>query len=1008
MRIEKGQTYKLSANLDLKEVLYVEGVLEFDNTKNVKITTTKNIIVTGKLVSDLRNQPDLVHEIYFKDVDMTKFIGGGTDPIDSDIGLWYMGAGVPDLKGAFKTSYTTAKGSIPAGAKSIPLNDMTGWKKGDEIVIWSGDVKPQLGSRFYDRASKKYFDNYLECIERRIITGISGGQVLFDVPLRFKHEVFVSEPNKRTGQGRLFYPFVLNNTRNIKINGAEGKRAHIFACAHSHNADGSTAHNIMKHSVSNVEISYMGVRKWQPGGAGAEKGIDDIVTGRYAMHFHHAGDGTAGSLVENCAFHDNGARCCVPHMANGITFKRNTISHNLDAALWYDFQEMTHNINFTENMLVGILWDGVQLGGTAALLGIGDNNDFTYNILMYANQGDVDGSGAIQWTTDNEGVWRTKGNIIFCSHNADWTWQNSGRAHDIIDQIAVNCNFALTHGAYGNLYQYTRMEAYNSPVKVRASGPTFIDCVFDGMNKIPELLYVQTSAVGGDNNFHECELKNAPNGFTFDVYPHNEQFATPRTLNLVNNKYVNVNRKYQFIRSNGGNYPGIVPNCSINTQEGNAAKRIVPMTTESTIGKFAPDKFGTGDGLRTQIFRGVNFDSLLQDHVRALVREDDWRIEAPKFPNGAHYKLIMPDKVNQFPFSFRYTGKIEPYYTGAHRFRLFGGSGFRLWINNALVIDAPGNKHDNSEYKDSGLISMVIGNKYDIKVEVYEPGDRNMGIKLQWELPGKFGLRDLETSQLYSLTTAAPPVEPTIYKSVRMEKEYTRNNCGAGFTGSKYVFVVAAGMFISTISQADADSKALAHITANGQAEANTLGVCTKDPIIEPVKELKADAGVDFTSESAVVNLDGSGSTGDIKFINWYHDLGPVGWNIVSQNTLKTEANRLTAGAHLFRLVVTGTDGRKAQDTVLVTIGKKIEEPITFKSKEQTGTNTCIDGTVITAKVEAGKYTEATQALADAKALQELNRLLANCPVPWFTVDLPNGKKLYIFGTAEPYKFIVK
>lgn len=822
MRIEKGQTYNLTSNLNLNEVLYVDGILHLDNKSSATLTTTKNIIVTGKITGDLRNSPDIIKRIIFDKVDMTRFVGGGMEPVDSDVGLWFMGPGVAEIYGYEKTEYTTAKGSIPAGAKSFPVNEMKNWKIGDKVTIWSGDVKPTLGCRSYDRNSKKYLDSYVECLERKTIVGFSGDQILLDSALRFKHEVFVGEGNNLTG-GRLFYPYVVNETRNVKFEGTDGKRSHIFACSHSHNKDGSMTHNDQKHVFSHVEISHMGVRKWQPGGAGAVKGIDDIVTGRYAMHFHHGGDGTTGSIVTGCAFHDNGGRCCVPHISNGISFIKNSITFNLGDAMWWDFQDMSHKSLWHQNMLAGILWDGVQQGGTAMLLGIGDNNTATDNIFMYANQGDVDGSGAIQWTTDNEGVWKTRGNIFFCCHNADWNWQNSGRAHDIEDQIAVNCNFALTHGAYGNLYRYVKMECYNSEVKIRASNPTFLHCVFDGMKKIPHAVYAQTSAVGGANNLQECEFKNVDTGVILDVYPHNEEFATPRTMKLVNNKYINVNRKYQIIRSNGGSYPGIVPNCSILTQEGNSAKKITPMTNESTIGKFAPDKYGDGDGLRTRIFKGMNKEQLLQDHVRALVREDDWRIEEPKFPNGAHYKLIMPDGVNQYAFSYEYTGQVQAYYSGNHRFRLYGGSGFRLWINNSLVIDAPGNKHDNSEYKDSPLINMGLMVKVPIKVEVYEPGDRNMGIKLQWELPGVFGWEDVPSSQLYSQVTTSP----TIYKNVKIEKVFTRNNCQAGYTPGQHTVVVSAGQFVSSVSQADADGQARNWINNNGQAQANSVAICT-------------------------------------------------------------------------------------------------------------------------------------------------------------------------------------
>jgi YD repeat-containing protein len=52
--------------------------------------------------------------------------------------------------------------------------------------------------------------------------------------------------------------------------------------------------------------------------------------------------------------------------------------------------------------------------------------------------------------------------------------------------------------------------------------------------------------------------------------------------------------------------------------------------------------------------------------------------------------------------------------------------------------------------------------------------------------------------------------------------------CSCGFTGSSVAYTVAAGAYSSLISQADADSKAQTDQTANGQNYANTNGTCTQ------------------------------------------------------------------------------------------------------------------------------------------------------------------------------------
>ncbi|WPQ61474.1 DUF5977 domain-containing protein [Chitinophaga sancti] len=65
------------------------------------------------------------------------------------------------------------------------------------------------------------------------------------------------------------------------------------------------------------------------------------------------------------------------------------------------------------------------------------------------------------------------------------------------------------------------------------------------------------------------------------------------------------------------------------------------------------------------------------------------------------------------------------------------------------------------------------------------------------------------------------------YTNDAMSRTYTRNNCGTGYTGSSVTYSVAAGKYTSTVSYADANSKAAADTLANGQTYANTNGTCT-------------------------------------------------------------------------------------------------------------------------------------------------------------------------------------
>ncbi|TDX08378.1 DUF5977 domain-containing protein [Flavobacterium sp. S87F.05.LMB.W.Kidney.N] len=59
---------------------------------------------------------------------------------------------------------------------------------------------------------------------------------------------------------------------------------------------------------------------------------------------------------------------------------------------------------------------------------------------------------------------------------------------------------------------------------------------------------------------------------------------------------------------------------------------------------------------------------------------------------------------------------------------------------------------------------------------------------------------------------------------------FTRNNCGANYTGGAVTYSLPYGARLSTISQEDADNKAQADVNNNGQVYANTNGTCTAIP----------------------------------------------------------------------------------------------------------------------------------------------------------------------------------
>lgn len=65
-----------------------------------------------------------------------------------------------------------------------------------------------------------------------------------------------------------------------------------------------------------------------------------------------------------------------------------------------------------------------------------------------------------------------------------------------------------------------------------------------------------------------------------------------------------------------------------------------------------------------------------------------------------------------------------------------------------------------------------------------------------------------------------------LFYNIRKVGHFFKNDCKNGL-GNAYTYVVPAGRYSSTISQADADAQAQADIDANGQNAANEYGTCT-------------------------------------------------------------------------------------------------------------------------------------------------------------------------------------
>ena len=78
----------------------------------------------------------------------------------------------------------------------------------------------------------------------------------------------------------------------------------------------------------------------------------------------------------------------------------------------------------------------------------------------------------------------------------------------------------------------------------------------------------------------------------------------------------------------------------------------------------------------------------------------------------------------------------------------------------------------------------------------------------------------------YGLGDALPAATAKLFYNSYESQSYTRQGCTGGSTPTSVTYSVPFGKYVSSVSQSDADSKALAEISANGQTYANVNGQC--------------------------------------------------------------------------------------------------------------------------------------------------------------------------------------
>jgi hypothetical protein len=404
------------------------GDLTFDPAASRRLRSTGNIVVSGRLRM-IPGDHALVHTVEFVDVDESKFVGGHSDtPLDPDVGLWVLGAGLLAVAGTAKNPWTRLTGAAEVGDRSITVGDASGWQVGDELVITP--TEPVTVAEHWTHH------------DRLTIASVDGNRIGLDGRLEHDH------PTVTPRAGVTFTAEVLNLTRNVLIQGTPDGRSHVQFLETS-----------QPQSVKYAGLRYMGPRKG-----------DEEVLGRYAIHFHADHDGSRGTIVEGVVAYDSTGHAFAAHLSDGVTFQQ-CIAHDLvDDAFWWDLSLeggrdlVPSNDIFYDRCVAHFVKSGAnsKFNLTGFLMGAGDGN-IARGCVASGIQGGAESSAGFHWPSHsrNDRVWTFEDNVAHNNHHSGiYFWQNGAPRTIITGFTAYHNGQGIFAGAYANLVSYRDCTIY--------------------------------------------------------------------------------------------------------------------------------------------------------------------------------------------------------------------------------------------------------------------------------------------------------------------------------------------------------------------------------------------------------------------------------------------------------------------------------------------------------------------------------------------------------------------
>ena len=200
------------------------------------------------------------------------------------------------------------------------------------------------------------------------------------------------------------------------------------------------------------------------------------------------------------------------------------------------------------------------------------------------------------------------------------------------------------------------------------------------------------------------------------------------------------------------------PSETINLTLSNVSGAALATQTTATITIADDDaSAGTGTGLSGEYFDNIDLTNLKLTRTDATVNFD-WGAGSPDASIGID------------TFSARWTGQVQAKYSETYTFYTSSDDGARLWVNGQQIINQWVNQ-GNTEV--AGSITLVAGQKYDIRLEYFENGGEAVS-QLSWSSVSQVK-QIIPQSQLYAAIVAPPPPPTPVGTGNGLTGEYFDN-----------------------------------------------------------------------------------------------------------------------------------------------------------------------------------------------------------------------------------------